>query len=143
MVRVKTLFAKALEFDPAVRLLWLEENCRDDPALMLEVASLLEHDHFNDRFLETPAWELNDGLGLEDHSEPECFSSQPGPIIGNWQIVREISSGGMGRVYLAERAIDDEHRATQQRAAIKIIRARIDSQFLAGRFRRNGEFWLN
>jgi eukaryotic-like serine/threonine-protein kinase len=133
---VKELFAKALEVEPAIRCSWLEEHCHGNPGLAREVASLLEHDHSNDRFLETPAWELNDGLKIEDPSEAECVSRQPDPAIANWQIVREISSGGMGTVYLAERAIDEQHQATRQRAAIKIIRARVDSQFFTARFRR-------
>jgi serine/threonine protein kinase/tetratricopeptide (TPR) repeat protein len=100
------------------------------------VESLLEHDFSQDRFLETPAFDLKDQLAIEDHCDAEYFTGEPVPAIGNWQIVREISSGGMGRVYLAERAVDEGPRATRQQAAIKIIRAKVDSQFFTSRFRR-------
>jgi tetratricopeptide (TPR) repeat protein len=133
---VKKLFAKVLEFEPALRRSWLEENCQNNPALVREVESLLEHDFSQDRFLETPAFDLKDQLAIEDHCEADCFTGEPVPAIGNWRIVREISSGGMGRVYLAERAIDEGPRATRQQAALKIIRAKVDSQFFTSRFRR-------
>lgn len=42
---------------------------------------------------------------------------QPGDRLGNWRLVSELGTGGMGRVYLAERS--DGHY--EQRAAIKLL----------------------
>jgi tetratricopeptide (TPR) repeat protein/tRNA A-37 threonylcarbamoyl transferase component Bud32 len=44
---------------------------------------------------------------------------QPGDVIGSYRIVKPIGQGGMGRVYLAERA-DGE---IEQKVAIKLLRA--------------------
>jgi len=60
----------------------------------------------------------------------------PGARIGCWKVLREIGSGGMGTVYLAERTIDDEAQLVSQRAAIKVIRAKVDAQLFGKRFRR-------
>jgi hypothetical protein len=61
--RVKVLFAEAIEIEPAIRPSWLEEKCRDNPGLIGEIKSLLEHDDSSDQFLETPAWRLNESIG--------------------------------------------------------------------------------
>jgi serine/threonine protein kinase len=130
--RIKALFAEAAEIDPAIRGSWLKERCRDNPELVREVASLLECDSSSDRFLETPAWRLNDELG----NDPEECVVRPGTAIGSWNVLQEICSGGMGTVYLGERTIDDDDQPPRQRAAIKVIRARVNAQLFAGRFRR-------
>jgi serine/threonine protein kinase/tetratricopeptide (TPR) repeat protein len=133
---IKALFAEALEVDPAIRASWLGNRCRGNPALASELASLLEHDHSNDRFLETPAWRLNDQWGAESGPVRKELGIGPGTIVGSWSVVDEICTGGMGTVYLAERTLDDDDQPVRQRAAIKIIRARMDAKLLAGRFRR-------
>jgi len=133
--RIKSLFGGALDIDPATRASWLKEQCRDRPTLAREVESLLKHHDSDDKFLETPAWRFDDQSSPNDTEEEE-FGIRPGAQIGSWQILGEIRSGGMGTVYLAERTIDDEDQPTRQRAAIKIIRARINAQLFARRFRR-------
>jgi hypothetical protein len=132
--RIKALFAEAVEIDPAIRGSWLEERCRDNSEMGREVASLLEHDDSSDRFLETPALQFDEKLVTE--CDPEEIGVCPGTTIGPWHVLREICSGGMGTVYLGERTIDDEDQPLRQRAAIKIIRARVDAKLFAGRFRR-------
>ncbi len=120
--------------DPAIRGSWLEERCRDNPEMGREIASLLEQDDPSDRFLETPAWRFN-GRSTAGGDSGET-GIQPGTTIGTWLVLHEISSGGMGTVYLAERTVDEEDRQLRQRAAIKVIRARINAKLFAGRFRR-------
>src|SRR5437764_13415456 len=51
--------------------------------------------------------------------------------IGPYQIIREIGGGGMGTVYLAERA-DGQYR---QRVAIKLIKTGLSSDVVVRRFR--------
>jgi serine/threonine-protein kinase len=54
----------------------------------------------------------------------------PGTVIGPWRLVRELGSGGMGRVYLAERA-DGEFLQT---AALKLLRPAAGSEEILRRF---------
>jgi serine/threonine protein kinase len=110
----------------------LEEKRRNNPALIGEIKSLLEHDDSSDQFLETPAWRLHDRSGID----PAENGVGPGARIGCSKVLREIGSGGMGTVYLAERTIDDEAQSVSQRAAIKVIRAKVDAQLFGKRFRR-------
>jgi serine/threonine protein kinase len=134
--RIKALFGEALEIDRAIRLSWLKAKCHDDPALADELASLLENDHSNDRFLETPAWWSANLSGIGAGPVEEAPILRSDAMVGSWRILEEISSGGMGTVYLAERTIDEDDEPVRQRAAIKVIRARVDTQLFAGRFRR-------
>ena len=52
--------------------------------------------------------------------------------IGPWRLLEQMGHGGMGTVYLAERA-DDEYR---KKVAIKVIRTGQDSADVVARFRR-------
>ncbi|HEY0078086.1 MAG TPA: protein kinase, partial [Pyrinomonadaceae bacterium] len=64
-------------------------------------------------------------------SDPEDPNSMTGRRIGAYQIVREVGRGGMGAVYLAERA-DSEFR---RNVAIKLIKRGMDTDFIIRRFR--------
>ena len=70
----------------------------------------------------TPINDWPDSPPCRRHSRHACAPcSTPelsGQRIGSWRVVRELGSGGMGTVLLAER---DEGGFTQQ-AAIKLIR---------------------
>jgi serine/threonine-protein kinase len=55
----------------------------------------------------------------------------PGDLLGAWRLLREIGHGGMGAVYLAERA----DGAFEQQVAIKLIRGAADAQMIV-RFTR-------
>jgi serine/threonine protein kinase/tetratricopeptide (TPR) repeat protein len=65
---------------------------------------------------------------------PELFTPQPsrfvGRRIGPYRIIKEIGEGGMGAVYLAERA-DEQY---EQRVAVKLVKPGFDSVFIINRF---------
>jgi serine/threonine protein kinase/tetratricopeptide (TPR) repeat protein len=133
--RLRRLFVEAIQVDPAWRRVWLEQQCAGDSAVARELGSLLDHDDPNDRFLENPALEVDTQWVGEPEEENQGTGLPPGTVVGSWQMVREISSGGMGTVYLAERAVDNDG-SSKQRAAIKVMRRRVDPEQFTVRFRR-------
>lgn len=64
-----------------------------------------------------PTLKLGDTVGRGDE-EIDCGAQpQAGDLVGAWRLIRPLGEGGMGRVYLAERA----DGAYAQRAAIKLL----------------------
>jgi eukaryotic-like serine/threonine-protein kinase len=103
----------------------LDGACAGDTLLRAEVESLLNYRERAKNFIETPAFAygaewLTDGDG------------DAGRLVGPYRFVREIGRGGMGVVYLAERA-DGEF---EQKVALKIVRRSFADTELARRFRQ-------
>ncbi len=123
--KVKDLFALALEQPRERREDFLREACGEDAELLREVVSLLEaHDESR------PVLERKDfGVAsLFDATAP----GYEGKEFGHYKVIRELGRGGMGAVFLAERA-DGEF---QQQVALKIVRRTFGDSELARRFRR-------
>lgn len=116
--QVKAVFHEALELDVAARATLLERIGKQDPALLEEVASLLEAETRSAGFLEWYALKPDPGN-----------VSMPGRRIGAYKIERELGAGGMGQVYLATRTGD-----FHQRVAIKLLRKGLDSEEFIRRF---------
>jgi serine/threonine-protein kinase len=123
---VADLFDAALERPSAERAELLDRACGGRPALRAEVEALLEANDRAGGFLDSPAPSLL-ALDMEEEDEP-----RDGDRIGPYRVVREIGRGGMGAVYLAERA----DGAFEQQVALKLIRKSIVSQSLIRRFLR-------
>jgi serine/threonine-protein kinase len=64
---------------------------------------------------------------IEDREEPDLS----GAPVGNYRIVRPLARGGMGIVYLAERA----DGAFERTVALKVLRRGLDSEDILARFR--------
>ena len=104
--RLEALFNEALERTATARAAFLEQACAGDEELRRELEDLLRH---TDATLSAFRQPLHDAMRQV---------SANGQRIGPFRLVRLLSEGGMGAVYLAERA-DDEY--TQQ-VAIKLMR---------------------
>jgi serine/threonine-protein kinase len=109
--RLQQLFEAALEQPEEARGVFLDQACGDDAALRRAVERLLREDATSDQALHA-------GIGAAAAEVAMSRSGQRlGERLGAWRIVSHIADGGMGAVYLAERA-DGEY---QQRAAVKLL----------------------
>lgn len=108
--RIEDIFEEAIARPCAERSAWLAESCGSDEALRSEVEALVRAHDFDSGILDpspspTPV------------PDPKL---SPGSVrIGPYALLRELGQGGMGTVWLAERA-DGQF---QRHVAIKIIRS--------------------
>jgi eukaryotic-like serine/threonine-protein kinase len=113
--RVKRIAYEAFALPPGDRIAYAREAWADDEILRTETLSLLESmEQAGDRF-DTPALALPSSRQAAADALRAAALVEPGTSIGGWTIVRQLGSGGMGTVYLAERTGQE----FQQRAAIK------------------------
>ena len=110
--RAEELFLKAHALHPDTRAQFVTDACGGDQELLDEVSSLLEAANQSDEFFEG----LSGKIGLAALSGEEAPLPK-NTVFGHWRLVRLIGSGGMGSVYLAERA-DGEF---EKQAALKIL----------------------
>jgi serine/threonine protein kinase len=126
--RVNELFHEALDLDVSQRTRFLEVDCSaEDPAVIQEVNSLLSaHDSAGD-FIQQPLTASQFESLDEDELPFAC-----GQKIGVYEILKEIGRGGMGAVYLAQRA----DQSYEKLVAIKVLKRGMDTDELLHRFRK-------
>ncbi|HSK18561.1 MAG TPA: protein kinase [Longimicrobiales bacterium] len=137
--RVEPLLDRALELDATARAAFLESACAGEPQLRAAVEALLRADGEAGEFLETPA-AVRAGELLRageapldaDPTHAADAGARDGERIGPFRIVRELAAGGMGVVYLAERA-DGQF---EQCVALKVIRRSLFGEEMRRRFLR-------
>lgn len=122
---VKSLFAEALELPPDERRAFVDANSDGNTALADEVLSLLDAADSELDLIEEHRIDI-----LERLTAPAV--DIVGSRFGNYRIIREIGHGGMGTVFLAERA-DGEF---EQTVALKLVRQSIADSAIIERFRR-------
>ncbi len=121
--RLQELFEQALERPVDERQAFLDAACGDDEELRADVEVLLRADERNSALSDQPP-----DLGVVLDSDAQLI----GETVGGWRILERVGVGGMGSVFLAERA-DGEF---EQRAAVKIVRKGMDSDSVVQRFRQ-------
>ena len=110
---IQSLFEQAVTLPAAAREGWLLKACPDDPGLQREVEELAADGAAGGaEFIAGSIQEEAQALGVAGET------SRTGDRVGPWRLVSEIGHGGMGTVYLAERA-DAEYQA---QVAIKFVR---------------------
>jgi Tol biopolymer transport system component/predicted Ser/Thr protein kinase len=119
----------ALDLTPEERPAFLDQACAGDDRLRAEVEAVLAGAEV-DAFLKSPAAVLAAPM-LDLETPVDGIAAFPGALIGPYRLVRELGHGGMGVVYLAERA--DGH--FEQRVALKLIKRGMDSEAILRRFR--------
>jgi eukaryotic-like serine/threonine-protein kinase len=119
---VEDLFHAALDRSASERDRFLAEACADDQELRAEVERLLKADEQASAFIDNAASSV----------ERVAASVLPnGRQVGAYRVVRELGRGGMGAVYLGERA----DAQFDMRVAIKLIKRGMDTDSVLHRFR--------
>ena len=130
--RVAAIFDEVAEAPPSVRATLLKKLCDSDDTLRVDVLAMLAADAVADNF-EHGVDSARDAAAAIDWVElDEEKSTRSGELIGPWRLTRELGKGGMGVVWLAERA-DGQF---QQLSALKVIRRGMDSDSVLARFLR-------
>ncbi len=119
--RIERLLDTALELPPGERTAWVQGAARGDPSLLREVQELLAAAEATGGPLEHPPVPL-----------PGCRTVLTGRLAGSWRLLELLGEGGMGCVYLAERA----DGAFEMRAAVKLIPMAAYNSRLRHRFQR-------
>ncbi|MBI4468020.1 MAG: serine/threonine protein kinase [Acidobacteria bacterium] len=123
--QIQDLYHAASQIDAADRATFLESACGSDQELRAEVQSLLEAGEQSggvfQSSIERMAAAVIAGGGIP----------KSGQQIGSYRLIQELGRGGMGTVYLAERA-DQQYEA---RVALKIVKRGTDTDEVLRRFR--------
>ena len=123
--RAAEIFLEARTLDPETQAQFVSDICGGDSELAREVRALLAAADDSDAYFEQLAGKVSLGA-LADADEPDLIDKQVGP----WRLLRQIGRGGMGVVYLAERA-DEQF---EQQAALKLLPKGLDSDKGRARF---------
>ena len=122
--RLAALFDELIDAPPGTRATRLAELAAAEPALAAELAVMLSGDAADGPLDHTlpdpgaPAEPVDDG------------PDRSGQRIGPYRLLRPLGRGGMGEVWLGERAGED----FQQRVAVKLLKRGMDSDALLRRF---------
>ncbi len=114
--RAEELLKKTLQIEPARRTEFIQHACGDNATLRTKVEFLLA--------TEPEANKASPSIVKGDNADIERR-------IGPYKLIRELGQGGMGAVYLSERADASFH----QRVAIKLVRRGMEYDEVIRRFR--------
>jgi serine/threonine-protein kinase len=112
--RIDSVFDALLDLPPDEQMGYLHRAAGDDPELHEQVLRLLHAHRRAEGFLDSPSPPM--ARALLEEPAPSAVGQVPDQI-GPWRIARLIGEGGMGAVFLGERA-DGQF---EQRAAIKVL----------------------
>jgi serine/threonine protein kinase len=121
--KVKFILEESLELTQESRSDFLAEYCNGDEDLRREVENLLEFEYVEADPLEQAPF----SAFTENYP---ASKNVIGRQIGKYEIIDKLGTGGMGAVFLAERA----DGAFSQRVALKLIKRGMDSDAVLRRF---------
>ena len=122
--RIEEIFLQAADVTPLERAALLDRMCGGDTEIRMEVESLLRADTTGESAV---------CAAIESEVASMLDESSPVDIrLGPYRLLKQIGRGGMGTVYLAERA-DGQF---QKQVAVKMVRPDMDTEFILARFRR-------
>lgn len=118
--KIQLLFEKALEFDKPERERFLAEECGEDKELFSEVNSLISADEQEHSIFSGSAAEY---IAIDE-------KKLDGKVLGKYRVIKQIGTGGMGSVFLAERA----DGMFEQKVALKVVKPGMNSLEIIKRF---------
>ena len=121
---MEKLFEQAVSLTGIERDEFIARNC-PDPGLRRELEQLLASDAGASTFLQ-------DAVMDAASSALQALALSPGQRLGPYRVLSVIGRGGMGLVYLAERA-DGKF---EQRVALKVLQSGADQPFVGDRLQR-------
>ena len=125
----REVFVAALQIeDPTGRDKYLSRACADDTTLRRRVNGLLGALGRAGGFLEAPA-AVPDDPDRTRAFRSETPSEIAGTVIGPYQLIELIGTGGMGAVWLAE-----QQEPVKRLVALKVVKAGMDSHQVLARF---------
>jgi eukaryotic-like serine/threonine-protein kinase len=125
--KINDLFQRATGLDESVRLSFLKEECAGDEQLFEEVSRIVSAHGSAGDFIEQPAFSEALSIVAEEKDSESFIDRQ----FGGYKLKKLIGRGGMGSVYLAERA-DEQF---EKQVAVKIIKRGMDTESVIKRFR--------
>ncbi len=128
--KVEEILDTILDSEPEKWQTILEETCHGDEVLLREVEDLLRHHPGITTFLQK-SLDYDYLKHIYDENIDNRSVDEEIHQIGRYRIIREIARGGMGQVFLAERA-DGEY---QQKVALKLLHTDLDSENMQRRIR--------
>ena len=128
--QIEEIFQTALDLSPEERASYVERACAGDAPLREQVVALVKQFERADSLDDPPSRRFDESQFFAPPFVEEKDMME-GRRVGAYRLVREIGRGGMGAVYLAERA-DSEF---QRRVAIKLVKGGMDTDFVLKRFR--------
>jgi len=131
--RLRELYDEALALAPERRIEFVLNTCDDDRQMREQLLGLLTSSGEIDAFDED-ATQVGGSFRAQVANE-----LTPGSTIGRYTIVRPIGRGGMGAVYLAERA----DREFEHKVAIKLVAAGLLSSRIMARLRGERQILAN
>ncbi len=127
------LLRQVLELQPGERSAFIDRHCADDATRRERLHRLIALDGEGDALLDCDVGQV--AACLLGDADGSALVDRVGERLGPWRLVSQIGEGGMGSVWLAERA----DGAFEQTAAIKTIKPGMDSAAVLRIFQRERE----
>ena len=128
---IEDIFNQAIKLPKAQQSAYITQACGTDTELFHKVKSLLDN--------QNNATKIYDVISKTAANFFTLQESLIGQNIGNYRVIKSLAKGGMGSVFLAERA-DQQY---QQQVAIKLINTQLADKQTQNAFRTERQILAN